>query len=88
MLHVMLYSVLPCLGGLTLWSLEMIPDSWGGGWGGGEGIHKTMGKHFWDAKLQTAGHPTEIDTLGLKPTSTKQPPPSSTNSFKRLMPHA
>lgn len=32
----------------------------------GGGIHKTMGKHFWDGKLQIAGHPTEGDTLGLR----------------------
>lgn len=42
---------------------EMTPGS--SGWHGG-GIHKTTGKHFWDAKLQTAGHPRGVATLGLK----------------------
>lgn len=41
----------------------MTPGSLKQRWGG---IHKTTGKHFWDAKLQTAGHPAGVATLGLK----------------------
>ena len=63
-------------------SLEAIPDSF---------MKKrnmlNHGKHFWDAKIQTGGHPWEAYTTASNQFATKELLPTLIKRFKRIMQH-